>query len=306
MLIKKKARPELMNVNRIEDAAMTLCRSGEVLFRYYLQLDALQGAELSHDVLTERAREAELHARMLLGAGIDAVNELNDLGLLNAAPTDEQINFFNKTKLTDAVNEAIEMLRQRLPNERWEWLKEASRLVEGVDMRIERSKEGTRATVTRDGRSKLVHFDPAAPVTRVSTRAFFSDGLERIYVPTSSLSRKTNGESEPMAAYDALIGGFAFAREWMYRHSRYVAELGPPARTGGGPAWAVIAVVLIYAALTAAVLATIFGILCLTEGTQSKSCVFASFFGSAAGALTWGGTESDKQAKQFQYGTNPQ
>ena len=235
MLTKEKTCQELIDVTRIHDAALTMCQSGEALFRYFSRLDALQDANLSREAIAERALEAELQTRLLLGAAMDALNELNDLGLLNSTPNDEEINFFNQTKLSEAGREMTKLLRENMPGQNWDWLDEATALVEDIDMRIERHEDGLRGTVTGKGKPKVIHIDPGASPQRVSARQFFSDGPDRIFVPTSSIFSRTDSEPEPVAGYDAVVGGLVFAREWMHRHARYATEIGPPARTGGGP-----------------------------------------------------------------------
>jgi hypothetical protein len=307
MNIERKARPELISVRRMEEAARVMCRSGEALFGYYKQLDALNDANLSREALVERARDAERQARLMLSAGLDALNELHDVGLLNTMFSDEHLNNFNQRNLTEATRELVGLLNQRLPNERWDWLLEGSELVKDVKMRVEREGNYLRSTVIAPReRTRTLFLDPSASGTRVSTEAFFSDGLDRVYMPTSGVLWNSQDLSEPVAPYDAMIGGWAFAREWMYRHVRYVTELGPPSRGGGGPALAVLAVVLFCVGVAAAVAAVITAIICMAEGFESKACALSGFFTTAAGAMGYGSAYADNKAKQFQYGTNPQ
>lgn len=304
---ERKSPRELLDGNRIEDAAVNMCRSGEALFRYFSRLDHIHEAGLSREAFAERAQEAELHMRVLLSAALESLNELHDLRLLDGPLADDQIDFFNKTRLEDAVREAVEIFRQRLPSERWDWLAEASCLLDGVEMKIERDKDGSRGTLTHNGRTKKsIRLDPTQPSNRVSQRDFFSNGSDRIFVATSSVFLQPDGEPKSVAGYDAVIGGLAFAREWMFRHARYAEEAGPPARSGGGPALAVIAVVLAVAAGVAAVTAAVLGIVCAAEGGEGKACGLAAFFGTAATVLGYGERVVDGEAKKFQYGTNNQ
>jgi hypothetical protein len=146
--------------------------------------------------------------------------------------------------------------------------------------------------------------DPNASVTRVSNQAFFSDGPDRVYVPTSAVLWNSESVPEPIAPYDAIISGGAFAREWMHRHVRYVTEMGSPSRAGGGPALAVIAVVLMVAAFVATVVAAITLIICAAEGLEGDACVLSAFFSNAAKGLGYGESAANSLAKQ--YGTNQQ
>ena len=304
MLTNTKARHELLDVRRMEEAAVTGGRSAEALFGYLSRLDALQAAQLSREALADRAFEAELHMRVVLSASMDALNELNDLGMLRSSPNEEEIKHFNETKLGDAVRQMARALRQHLPGQRWDWLDEASRLVEGVEMHVERHKEGYRGTVTHNRRTTVVHLDPAAPATRVSARAFFSDGPERIYTPTSAIFSPIEHEPEPVSGYDAVVGGLTFAREWVYRHARYAAEMGPPARSGGGPVVAVIAVVLLVAAGVALAVAAVLTIPCALG--NDDMCRLASYLSLAGMILGGSGKYADDKARQMQYGTNQQ
>lgn len=296
---------DLADVSRIKEVAITVCQSGEALFRYYQQLDRLEAGELSREAFAERALEAELQTRLLLGAGMDALNEMNDLGLLNVVPSDDEIKSFNATNLSRATRELVDLLRVQMPQGQWDWLEEASAAFRDVEIGFERNGEGVRGSVKMKGRKRPFHVVYGATPQRVSTRRFFSDGEDRIFVPTSSLfSSRTNGELEPIHAYDAMLNGFAFAREWMHRHARYAAEVGPPERTGGGPVAAAIAVACIIAGALAAAVSVVCLIIC-AAGSEG-ACKLMGFMGSAASALGYGAYAADKVAKQFPYGTNNQ
>lgn len=307
MLIQKKCRHDLININRMENAARNFCQSGEALFRYYQQLDDLNEGNLGREALIERAREAEQHARVVLSSGIDAVNELQDLGFLDARLTDEQIEDINRRDLNDAIHDLVGMLRERLPQERWDWLLEARQLVKDYKLRLERHEEGLRATVENGKRRpRVIHFSGSPPEMRVSQDAFFSNGPERIYVPSSALFAKGQDATEPVTAYDSLMTGFAFAREWIYRHVRYVTELGVPAREGAGPAAVVIAWVLFIAAIGTAVAAAIYLAICAGEGFDTKECALGTFLSQSSAAFGYGASEIYPKTRQFQYGTNNQ
>jgi hypothetical protein len=307
MNIRSKTHHNLINIGRMENAARAFCQSGEALFRYYMQLEDLNEANLSREVLAERAREAEQHARVVFSSGIEAVNELQDLGFLDAPLTDEEIEKLNRRKLTDAVHDLVGALRKRLPQERWDWLLEARELFKDTELRFERHEEGLRTTVVNGKRrAKVTYLNGKPPAMRVSTAAFFSNGPERIYVPSSALFSKTNEATEGVPAYDSLITGFASAREWMYRHVRYVTELGVPAREGGGPALVVLAWVLFIAAIGTAIAAAITLIICAAEGFDTEECALGAFFSKASAAFGYGASEIYPKTQQFQYGTNNQ
>ena len=307
MNIQKKVHHNLINISRMENAARNFCQSGEALFRYYMQLENLNDANLSREVLAERAREAEQHARVVLSSGIDAVNELQDLGFLDARLTDEQIEKFNRTKLIDAIHDSVGALRKRLPQERWDWILETRELFKDIELRFEHHEEGLRTTVVNGNRrAKVTYLNGKPPAMRVSTAAFFSDGPERIYVPSSALFSKIDQQTEGVSAYDSLITAFAFAREWIYRHVRYVTELGVPARAGGGPALVVLAWVLFIAAIGTAIAAAITLIICADEGFDSEECAIGTFLSKASAAFGYGASEVYPDTRQFQYGTNQQ
>jgi hypothetical protein len=296
---------DLADVSRIRETAMTVCQSGEALFRYYQRLDRLEAGELNREAFAERALEAELQTRLLLSAGMDALNEMNDLGLLNVVPTDDEIKSYNATNLSKAARELVDVLRMQMPQGHWDWLEEASAAFSDVEIGFERNEEGLRGAVKMKGRKRPFHVVYGATPQRVSTRQFFSGGEDRVYVPTSSLfASRTNGELEPIPVYDSMLNGFAFAREWMHRHARYAAEVGPPERTGGGPIAAAIAVACIIAGAIAAAISVVCLILC-AAGSEG-ACKLMGFMSAAASALTAGAVGADKAAKQFPYGTNNQ
>lgn len=303
----REARQQLIDVTRMEAAAVTAGRSAEALFGYLSRLDTLRDGGLGEEALAERAAEAELHSRVVLSAGLDALNELHDLGLLDHAPTDTAIQAFNETNLDDAVREMAETFRERMPAERWDWLDTASRLVDDVELRVESRDGCLRGTVTHSGQSTVVRLDPHATATRVSRDAFFSAGSDRVYVPTSAIFSSTADVTAPVAGYDAAVSGMAFAREWIYRHARNAAELGPPARSGGGPALVVIVYVLVIAAAVVAVAATILEIVCATG--SDKACRLAAYLGLAGSFLGGSAKTVDANSGQqsvLSYGTNVQ
>lgn len=307
MNIQRKVHHNLINVSRMENAARNFCQSGEALFRYYMQLENLNDANLSREVLTERAREAEQHARVVLSAGIDAVNELQDLGFLDARLTDKQIEDLNRRKLTDAIDDLVGAMRKRLPQERWDWLLEARQLFKDTELRFEPHEEGLRATVMNGNRrGRVTYLNRKPPALRVSTADFFSNGPERIYVPSSALFSRIDQAAEGVPAYDSLITGFAFAREWIYRHVRYVSELGVPARAGGGPFAVVAAWILFIAAIGTAIAAAITLLICVGEGFDSEECALGVFFSQSSAAFGYGASEIYPKTRQFQYGTNQQ
>lgn len=300
------AHRSLIDGTRMDDAAVTVARSADALLGYLSRLDALREAQLHPDALADRAALAELHMRVLLSAGLDALNELNDLGVLDEPPDDDTLQTFNNTAAADTVTHVLQTLRERAPDQRWLGLETARQLVEGVELRVERDDRGLRAEITHSGQTTIVRLDPEARASRVSTKAFFSDGADRIYVSTSAVFAPETDEASPVAGYDALIGGMAFAREWVYRHACNAAELGPPAGTGGGPVVAVIAVVLAVIAAAATVAAAILAIACAAG--SDGACRLAAYLGLAASVL--GGTAKALDAKSGQqrvlsYGTNP-
>lgn len=302
------ARQKLIDVTRMEDTAVTMSRSAEMLFGYLSRLDALRDADLSREALAERAAEAELHTRVVLSAGMDALNELHDLGLLNDAPTDRDLEAVNKMKLTEAMDEVADVFRERMPAQRWDWLTTSSRLLEDVEVRVEPEDGRLRGIVTHGGQSAVVLFDPEAPATRVSTEAFFSAGTDRVYAPTSMMFASTDdAPGDVVAPYDATVGAMAWAREWMYRHARNAAELGPPARTGGGGVLAVISLIIIIALAVISVSVAILAIACAAG--SDGACRLAAYLGLVAAALTAGKGKLDAyrtQQQQLSYGTNPQ
>lgn len=297
-------RQGLMDANRMEEAAITAARSGEALFGYLSRLDALRDANLDRQALADRAAHAELQMRMLLSAGMDALNELNDVGLLVLDPTDEEIDNFNNTRITKALARMTEFLREQIPSQRWDWLEAASHFVEGVELRIERREGILRSTITHSGQSTIVDFDPKASHTRVSTEDFFSSGPDRIYVPTSAIFAAAENLSGPISSYDAAVGAMAFAREWVYRHARNAAELGSPERIGGGPVIAVIAVVLTVLAAAAAIVAAVAGIICAAG--SDGACRLAGYVSILGAVLTGSAKYATDKANQMQYGTNNQ
>ena len=141
MLTSTRAtHPDLVDITRMENAAITASRAAESLFGYLSRLDALRDAEsdLGREALAERAAAAELQTRVVLSAGMDALNELHDLGLLQQAvrTSAQDPVAFNEVTLTEAVGQIAEAFRERMPEQRWDWLTTANRLVEGVAVRV--------------------------------------------------------------------------------------------------------------------------------------------------------------------------
>jgi hypothetical protein len=307
----------LVDMVRMEEAASVAGRSAEALLGYISRLDALRAPEagVSEAALADRAANAELHARMVLSAGLDAVNELHDLGLLEHSMRSvaSDLEGLNKVTLADTLDEIAKLFQERLPAQRWDWLRTAGKLVEGVELKIEADDAGLRGVVAHSGRSTTVRFAMERPATRTTIAAFFSTAPNRIYVPAASaVSRRTSDVPMPVAAYDAMLGGMAFAREWVYRHARNAAELGPPTRTGGGPVLVVVAIVLVVIALVAAVAAAIFGFACALG--SDFSCKWAAYLsvigiiltGSAKGIDSQTGQNSTATVNNMMYGTNTQ
>ena len=267
----REARVKLIDVARMEAAAVTMGQSAEALVGYLSRLDALRDAGLAPDALADRAAEAERHTRVMLSTGMDALNELHDLGLLNDVPSKKDLDAFNEI-VTEAMGQLAEKFRERMPDQRRDWMETVGRLVAGVEMRVETDKRILRGTITHSGQSTVVRFDPvAAPMRRISTMAFFSAGPNRVYVPTSAIFSSGNEGAVLVAPYDAAVRGMAFVREWVYRHARNAAELGPPTRAGGGPVLVVVAIVLIVLAVAAAVAAVILEISCARAASRPAS-----------------------------------
>jgi hypothetical protein len=81
---QREPHAELADVALLDDAARRIARSGQALYLYYSQLDSLRevAKDVGNAVLAERSSRAELHTRLILSAGLDALNELQDLGVL--------------------------------------------------------------------------------------------------------------------------------------------------------------------------------------------------------------------------------
>ena len=308
---KHAAHPKLVDMARMEDAAASASRSAEALFGYLSRLDALRDAEsdMSREALADRAANAELHMRVVLHAGLEALNELQDLGLidhsLNAAIKDPDA--FNKVKLTEALEQIGATFKERIPTGRWDWLATAGHLVAEVELRVEVRGSHLHGIVTHSGQSTVVPLVPGGrPRARVSTSAFFSAGSDRIYTPASAIFITKDVVPSPKVAYDSAVGGMAFAREWVYRHARNASELGVPARSGAGPVLVVIGIVLIVLAGVAAFAAAILAFVCV--GGSDTACRWAEYLGLAATVLSGAGNQAKAsgQAQSLAYGTNPQ
>lgn len=302
---RRQPRENLIDATLMEDLAMTAGRSAEALFGYFTRLDYLRDADLAPCALADRAAQAELHARVVLSAGMDALNELNDLGLLSNVPTEQELEEFNQMQLQDALGLVAETFRERIPTQRWDWLNDAGRLLEGVKVCLERDEKGMRGSITHSGQTTVFFFDPAARPTRVSTDAFFSDGPERVYVPASAVFAPGDQARTSRAPYDINVQAMAFAREWVYRHARNAAEIGPPGRTGGGPVIPVIIIILVIAAAVASVAVAILAIVC--SAGSDKACRLAAYLGLASTVMTGSAEYMDTHSGQprvLTYGTN--
>jgi len=258
---RRESHAELANVALLDDAARRIARSGHVLYPYYSQLDSLREAakDVGNTVLAERSSRAELHTRLILSAGLDALNELQDLGVLQQSLRGAiaEPSAVNRTTLEEVVDHCSGMLRHRYPEESWKWLAESKRMFSGVTVQFEPDDGVLRVTVMSGGQPIPLILTPDGG-QRIDTAAFFGVGpgsnrVTRAAEPVLklSLARSKDGEAA-RSAYDAAVDGLAFARESVYRHARNAVELGAPGRSGAGPA-----AVLIVLAVAGALIVTV-------------------------------------------------
>lgn len=305
--------PELIDIALIDDAARRFGRSGQALYEYLARLDTLReiSDEIGQEALAERAARAELQTRVLLSAGLDALNELYDLGIadhsLRAAMKDPAP--INNVGLPEAIRLCAEVLTKQFPDQQWGWLEGVSRLVADVNLYFEADGGSLRATLTQKEQTKvmLLSLDPGQ---RTDTRAFFSDGPDRVYISSSIALAPASETTDPVSAYDSAITGLAFAREWVYRHARNAAEIGAPAHTGGGPA-AVLLVLVVIGALLITVSAIEFAI--CKKDKDSAACKWADILYTIGKALLGSGSNDPGSSSSnpgtntsFQFGTNQQ
>jgi hypothetical protein len=309
---ERAVHPELLDAALLDDAALRIGRSGQALFEYFSRLEALRNIvdELGHDALAERAARAELHTRVVLSAGLDALNELHDLGLIQQSmrAAIKSPALISSSTPADSIRRAGAVLSKRFPQQVWDWMEGASKLLADVAVHAESSGGELRAMLTRNGHETIVSLSPEAG-PRVDTRAFFAAGPDRIYTPTSAASSPAQELTKTISAYDGAITGLAFAREWVYRHARNADELGAPAHTGAGPAALVVALIVAGAVLV--VVAGIQFYICKKENDET-ACKWAEILSIVGLALLAGGTgggtsrSSSGTDPAFQYGTNPQ
>jgi hypothetical protein len=307
---RRTPHPELIDQDLVYEGAQRLGRAGRALFEYYIGLEVLRGAsdDLGHDALVARAARAEAHVRVLTSAGLDALNELYDLGLIEqsiqAATQDPDL--ISAAKLGEAIRHAIPILKRRFPDHEWDWLERAGGLIGNVNIRIESKAGHARATVTQDKNETAVSLRPEARL-RIDTRAFFSAGPERVYVPTFATFSRTDEPAGGASPYDEAITALAFLREWGYRHARNVADLGAPARHGAGPGLIVAAIAIGIALL---VISTILHNECEKHHDKAE-CTWAditSLGGWLLLAAAGGGSAAKRGGKDpsLQFGTNAQ
>jgi hypothetical protein len=294
-----------------EDAARRCGRSGQALFDYFSRLEGLRehADGLGRDALAERAARAETHTRILLGAGLDALNELHDCGLVQhaicAAITDpDQVN---GVTVEEAVRRAAKVLAARIPEQNWDWLMDASRLLSGVKVRAKPAGDNLRMTLTQGRDSTAVLLSPTRG-SRVDLRTFFSDGAARVFASSTAILSRPKANRPALVAYDGAVTGLTFAREWVYRHARNASEVGDPATTGAGVAALVI--VIIVAGVLVETAALIQYIIC-EKDNDPDACKWAKILGTLGFALLSpeaadGSRSNTGTDPYFQYGSNPQ
>jgi hypothetical protein len=197
------------------------------------------------------------------------------------------------------------VFKERIPNVSFEWLTK-SNLLEHVTLDFAQDGAGVQSVITHSGRSTTVRLSPDMPSDRISNDAFVSKGTDRVYVPASSLFASGSQSPSPVAPYAAMVGGMAFSREWMYRHARNAAELGVPARSGGGPVVAIIIVALMIVAVLAEVAAAVLAVVCVAG--SDAACKWAAILGTLGAILAWAAPEAQKatggQSVSMSYGAN--
>ena len=303
---------ELADVPLLDDAARRFGGSGQALYEYFSRLDALRAAtqDLGHAVLAERAARAEVHTRVCLSAGLDALNELHDLGLLQESVRNAiaHSQTLNDVTIADALTRAKVVLDLRYPEFAWNWVEGTGQLLTGlVKTRFESDGRVLRATVTQKEHPIFISLTPDKGF-RVNTSRFFS--ADGIYATNFAGPAITTEGTSARSAYDAALDGLAFARESVYRHARNAAELGAPARTGAGPA--VIAIVLVVIGALLVTVSVIEFYLCKKEH-DSAACKWADILSSIGTALLGAGagdgannSGSNTGTSTLQLGTNPQ
>jgi hypothetical protein len=310
----RAAHAELADLPLLDDATVRLGNAGYALYEYFTRLDALREAaeDIGRTALTERAARAELHMRLVLSAGLDAINELQDLGLIRESlrAAIKKPETINEMTLQEAVRHASLVLKRRYPSHQWDWLDAGSELLSQVGVRVKPAEDGLRAVITRNGHPTTVWLN-AADGLRTDIRAFFSDGPERVFATASMLATPPAEPTAPIeasSAYDSAVIGLALAREWVYRHARNTAEGGAPARSGAGPA-AVVLVLLVVAVFVEIVAAIEFAVCKLDN--DPDACKWSAILSTLGLILLAGGKEAGGVKRSdggndpsLQFGTN--
>ncbi|WP_445503810.1 hypothetical protein [Microvirga sp. G4-2] len=308
---RRATHAELADVALLDDAALRLGRSGKAAFEYFLHLDALRAVaeDLGHAALAERAARAELHTRVTLSAGVDALNELQDLGMLQDAVRAalKKPKIVNGTELPELVRRAASILSDRYPGQDWRWLTNATDQLADIRVHIKPIGERLDVTVTQGEQVTTMSIRPEDGL-RVDVSAFFSEGSSQFIVGANPFFAPTAEEPDALSAYDTAIGGLAFAREWVYQHARNAAESGAPARAGG---IAPLIIVVIVVAVMALVVGGIQYIICKVDNDES-ACTLSYILGlignillgiAGGGEAKDGGTGSS--GSKLSFGTNP-
>jgi hypothetical protein len=307
---------ELVDMPLINDVIRRLGSSGQALFGYFSQLDSLRAIsnDVGRTVLAERAARAELHMRILISAGLDALNELHDLGLLQRTlrAVIEKPGDVNGVTLPEAVRKAKEVLIQRYPDQPWDWMESASNLVSDVKVTFSPDGDALGATIVQGSKTTILSLKPESG-ERTDTAAFFSSGTDRIYTATSVFF-VPDPNTEPTvsrSAYDSSIDGLAFAREWVYRHARNAAEGNSPVRTGAGPA--VLAVVLLVVGIFLVTVGVVTTYVC-EHDKEKWACTWAAILlpiglallGAGGGAKSgYADPNAPNSGTSLTFGTNP-
>lgn len=252
--------------------------------------------------LADRAYEAEANYRVILKAAIDSINELRDSGDTAQFRANAPYEPGALLPLGDAILGAKNFFASdaRFNGIDISFLDDAASMVARYGLAVTWTQRGIAANFRDATGQNHAHDIDMLPrpggLARLGSREFFAGNDKGVFAPlTPSIgdasrhdARQGQRGDKPLAFYDTLMGGFALARETMYRHARVVQRFGKPHIRGNDPL-----VVIFFAGMAIAAALEIGGTLleigCKFKLWSGKICDWAWLLilgGIAVGALT--------------------
>jgi hypothetical protein len=304
--------PRLLDQTTLERRLSIVKEARRVLNEYAAALDEARACAPTDPNLVSsvqqsivaRAYNAESYVRMAIHVGLDAMNELQDSGILRDILRTNRVRHETPASLSKAVLHGRRQILENMPGLEDSQLTELvnelqkqhfSLALSAKDIVYQDLSHGTRGEFLR-----IRVTGPADNAGRVSSEKFFDPRFSGLTLPVNlknldchrhfTTTPSVLTQQETISMYDVITQSLSSARDQMYRHVREVEALGLSPLQGGSLAGilAIIGVVLIAIALVAGLTAIGLKVACET-GHNKTVCslvgVFAIIFIAACGGI---------------------